>query len=48
MKIREGFGGEACGIPPLAKNERDMGHPALVARIESEVVCDGSADIVGR
>jgi hypothetical protein len=26
--------GEACGIPHLAKNERDVGHPALVAGIE--------------
>jgi hypothetical protein len=26
--------GEARGIPHLAKNERDVGHPALVAGIE--------------
>jgi hypothetical protein len=26
--------GETCGIPHLAKNERDVGHPALVAGIE--------------
>jgi hypothetical protein len=25
--------GEACGIPHLAKNERDMGHPATAAGI---------------
>jgi hypothetical protein len=23
---------ECCGIPHLAKNERDVGHPALVVR----------------
>jgi hypothetical protein len=27
------FEGEARGIPYLAKNERDMGHPAVVAGI---------------
>jgi hypothetical protein len=26
--------GEACGIPHLAKNERDVGHPAISAGIE--------------
>jgi hypothetical protein len=26
-----GFGVESCGIPHLAKNKRDVGHPALVA-----------------
>jgi hypothetical protein len=26
--------GEACGAPRLAKNERDVGHPAIVAEIE--------------
>jgi hypothetical protein len=26
--------GEACGIPHLAKNERDVGHPATVAGVE--------------
>jgi hypothetical protein len=25
---------EACGIPQLAKNERDVGHPSLVVRRE--------------
>jgi hypothetical protein len=25
--------GEGCGIPHLAKNERDVGHPAFVAGI---------------
>ena len=28
--------GEACGIPHLAKNERDMGHPSMVAGMESK------------
>src|ERR1700722_11349637 len=32
---RHEFEGEACGIPHLAKNERDVGHPAVVAGIES-------------
>jgi hypothetical protein len=27
---------ETCGIPHLAKNERDVGHPALVAGIEQK------------
>ena len=27
--------GEACGIPHLAKNERDMGHPCLVCQEKS-------------
>ena len=31
---RHEFEGEACGIPHLAKNERDVGHPAVVAGIE--------------
>jgi hypothetical protein len=26
--------GETCGIPHLAKNERDVGHPAIVTGIE--------------
>jgi hypothetical protein len=26
--------GRACGIPHLAKNERDVGHPAIGAGIE--------------
>ena len=25
---------KTCGIPHLAKNERDVGHPAIVAGIE--------------
>ena len=28
--------GEGCGIPHLAKNERDVGHPASVAGIKLE------------
>jgi hypothetical protein len=28
------LGGDCCGIPHLAKNERDVGHPAIVAGIE--------------
>jgi hypothetical protein len=28
--------GESCGIPHLAKNERDMGHPAFGDGIEPE------------
>jgi hypothetical protein len=28
--------GESGGIPHLAKNERDVGHPALVAGLESK------------
>jgi hypothetical protein len=28
--------GETCGIPHLAKNERDVGHPAVVAGIEPQ------------
>jgi hypothetical protein len=31
---RNRFEGEACGIPHLAKNERDVGHPAIDAGIE--------------
>jgi hypothetical protein len=31
---RSGLEGKACGIPHLAKNERDVGHPAIVAGIE--------------
>jgi hypothetical protein len=30
------LGGEACGIPHLAKNERDVGHPAVAAGMESK------------
>ena len=28
--------GEGCGIPHLAKSERDVGHPAVVPGIDSE------------
>src|ERR1700691_563242 len=28
---------ECCGIPRLAKNERDMGHPPLVVRRDSDL-----------
>jgi hypothetical protein len=28
--------GQTCGIPHLAKNKRDVGHPAFVKRIESK------------
>jgi hypothetical protein len=28
------FEGEVCGIPHLAENERDVGHPVVVAGIE--------------
>jgi hypothetical protein len=31
--LRE-IGGERSGIPHLAKNERDVGHPAMVAGLE--------------
>ncbi len=27
-----------CGIPHLAKNERDMGHPSLVREPQAEVI----------
>jgi hypothetical protein len=30
------FEGEGCGIPHLAKNERDVGHPAVAAGIEAK------------
>ena len=36
LSARNGLVGEARGIPHLAKNERDVGHPAIVAGIESE------------
>jgi hypothetical protein len=36
--VRKRFEGRACGIPHLAKNERDMGHPAIVAGIEPKRV----------
>jgi hypothetical protein len=32
--FRERLEGEVCGIPHLAKNERDVGHPAIGAGIE--------------
>jgi hypothetical protein len=35
---RERLEGEACGIPHLAKNERDVGHPTIVAGIEPKRV----------
>jgi hypothetical protein len=28
--------GQTCGIPHLAKNERDVGHPAIGAGIEQK------------
>jgi len=31
---RSGLEGKACGIPHLAKNERDVGHPAIDAGME--------------
>jgi hypothetical protein len=34
--------GEDCGIPHLAKNERDVGHPALVTGIEPKARIRGS------
>jgi hypothetical protein len=34
VMARNRLAGEPCGIPHLAKNERDVGHPAVVARIE--------------
>jgi hypothetical protein len=36
---RSGFEGEACGIPHLAKYERDVGHPAIGAGIERVCEC---------
>jgi hypothetical protein len=30
--------GESGGIPHLAKNERDVGHPAVVARLQQEPI----------
>jgi hypothetical protein len=30
-----GFGVECCGIPHLAKNERDVGHPGLLVSEKS-------------
>jgi hypothetical protein len=29
-----GLRGEVCGIPHLAKNERDVGHPGFAAGME--------------
>jgi hypothetical protein len=34
--------GEACGIPHLAKNERDVGHPAVVAGMEPKRALAGN------
>jgi hypothetical protein len=34
LSIPQQVEGEACGIPHLAKNERDVGHPAVAAGIE--------------
>jgi hypothetical protein len=34
----EEFRGEGCGIPHLANNGRDMGHPAFVCR-EEDLEC---------
>jgi hypothetical protein len=34
FEARSRLEGKACGIPHLAKNERDVGHPAIVAGIE--------------
>jgi hypothetical protein len=31
--------GKSSGIPHLAKNERDVGHPALVEGLESPFIC---------
>src|SRR5271156_121634 len=36
---RERLEGEAGGIPHLAKNERGVGHPALVTGIEAKRAC---------
>ncbi len=41
--------GEACGIPHLAKNERDVGHPAMAEGIEPESpLTEGTAQDKGR
>jgi hypothetical protein len=37
---RERLEGKVCGIPHLAKNERDVGHPAVGAGIELINVTD--------
>jgi hypothetical protein len=34
FETRRRLEGEGCGIPHLAKNERDMGHPEVGAGIE--------------
>jgi hypothetical protein len=34
LSTRERLEGEVCGIPHLAKNERDVGHPAIGSGIE--------------
>jgi hypothetical protein len=41
LVARERLEGEACGIPHLAKNERDVGHPAMVAGIEPGPLVEG-------
>jgi hypothetical protein len=40
---RDRFEGKACGIPHLAKNERDVGHPAIVAGMELKGALAGSS-----
>jgi hypothetical protein len=35
-EARSRLEGETCGIPHLAKNERDMGHPAIAEGIEAK------------
>jgi hypothetical protein len=39
-RTRQRLEGEACGIPHLAKNERDVGHPAIAAGIEPKCVLE--------
>jgi hypothetical protein len=34
LSYRDRLEGETCGIPHLAKNERDVGHPAIGAGME--------------
>ena len=36
LSVRDRLEGKARGIPHLAKNERDMGHPAIGAGIEPQ------------
>jgi hypothetical protein len=40
---RDRFEGKACGIRHLAKNERDVGHPAIVAGMELKGALAGSS-----